>query len=263
MAETTTTTPYIGDSNKIINSSYLYETLQDFKTEHVDTKVDKVEGKGLSTNDYTSTEKTKLSGIATGAEVNQNAFSNITVGSTTIAADSKTDTLTLVAGSNITLTPDATNDKITIASTDTKYTHPSYTAKTSGLYKVTVDGTGHVSAASAVTKEDITALGIPGSDTNTITTCSTTGNGNAITAISATNGAITATKGATFLTAHPSITAGTNTTTTASPAFGGSFTAIGSLTKDTNGHVTAIETKTVTLPSLSFESTALDLSTLA
>ena len=66
-----------------------------------------------------STDKTKLNGIATGAEVNQNAFSNVTVGSTTISADSKTDTLTLVAGSNITLTPDATNDKITIASTAT------------------------------------------------------------------------------------------------------------------------------------------------
>ena len=51
--------------------------------------------------------------------------------------------------------------------TDTIYTHPSYTAKASGLYKVTVDGTGHVSAANAVTKSDITALGIPGSDTNT------------------------------------------------------------------------------------------------
>jgi len=34
------------------------------------TKVDKVEGKGLSTNDYTTSEKTKLGGIATGAQVN-------------------------------------------------------------------------------------------------------------------------------------------------------------------------------------------------
>ena len=46
-----------------------------------------------------------------------------------------------------------------------KYTHPSYTARASGLYKVTVDGTGHVSAATAATKSDITALGIPESDT--------------------------------------------------------------------------------------------------
>lgn len=71
-----------------------------------------------------ASDKSKLAGIATGAEVNQNAFSNVTVGSTTIAADGKTDTLTLVAGSNVTLTPDATNDKITIAATDTVYTHP-------------------------------------------------------------------------------------------------------------------------------------------
>lgn len=36
-----------------------------------DNFVAKVEGKGLSTNDYTTTEKTKLSGIATGAQVNK------------------------------------------------------------------------------------------------------------------------------------------------------------------------------------------------
>lgn len=46
---------------------------------------------------------------------NQNAFSNITVGSTTIAADSITDTLTLVAGSNIIITPNAANDKVTFS----------------------------------------------------------------------------------------------------------------------------------------------------
>ena len=36
----------------------------------LDGKVDKVSGKGLSTNDYTTAEKTKLSGIASGAQVN-------------------------------------------------------------------------------------------------------------------------------------------------------------------------------------------------
>lgn len=76
--------------------------------------VKKESGKGLSTNDYTTAEKTKLAGIAEGAN---------------------------------------------------KYVHPSYTAKTAGLYKVTVDGTGHVSAVTAVTKADITALGIPSTNT--------------------------------------------------------------------------------------------------
>ena len=50
---------------------------------------------------------------------NQNAFGNIKVGETTIAADSSEDTFEIVAGSNITLTPDDTNDKVTIAATDT------------------------------------------------------------------------------------------------------------------------------------------------
>lgn len=44
--------------------------------------------------------------------------------------------------------------------TDTKYTHPTHTSKTSGMYKITVDSLGHVSAATAVTKTDITGLGI-------------------------------------------------------------------------------------------------------
>lgn len=93
--------------------SYTMELLDD-TTVDLSGKVDKVEGKGLSTNDYTTAEKTKLEGVAEGAN---------------------------------------------------KYVHPSYTAKTSGLYKVTVDATGHVSAVAAVTKDDITALGIPGQDT--------------------------------------------------------------------------------------------------
>lgn len=70
-------------------------------------------------------------GVESGAEVNQNAFSNVKVGSTTIAADTKTDTLELVAGSNVTLTADATNDKITIDATDTTYSDA--TTTTSGL----------------------------------------------------------------------------------------------------------------------------------
>ena len=57
-----------------------------------------------------ASDKSKLDGIQSGAEVNQNTFSNVKVGNTTITADSKTDTLELVAGSNITLTPDEVND---------------------------------------------------------------------------------------------------------------------------------------------------------
>ena len=52
-----------------------------------------------------------------------------------------------------------------IADGANKYVHPSYTQQASGLYKVTVDNTGHVSAVAAVEKGDITALGIPAQDT--------------------------------------------------------------------------------------------------
>ena len=89
-----------------------------------------------------SADKTKLNGIATGAEVNQNAFSTVKVTqgstSTDVAADSKTDTVELVGGTNVTLTPDATNDKITISAKDTTYTFA--TGDANGQIKVTPSG---------------------------------------------------------------------------------------------------------------------------
>ena len=64
-------------------------------------------------------DKTKLDGVATGAEVNQNAFGNVSVGSTNLQADNKQDTLYIAAGSNISITADAANDKMTIGLTGT------------------------------------------------------------------------------------------------------------------------------------------------
>ncbi len=61
-------------------------------------------------------DKTKLNGIATAAEVNQNAFSNIAVsGQSTLVADSKIDTLTFVGGTNIVITTAAGSDQATWA----------------------------------------------------------------------------------------------------------------------------------------------------
>ena len=109
-------------------------------------KVDKVSGKGLSTNDYTTAEKNKLSGIASGAEVNQNAFSNVVVGTTTISADSKTDSLVLV-GDNVTITPDATNDKVTFAVANG-------TTSAKGLVQLT-DSTSSTSTTTAATPNSV------------------------------------------------------------------------------------------------------------
>ena len=72
------------------------------------------------------------------AYVNQNAFSKVKVGETTVTADTATDTLTL-AGSNVTLTPDATNDKVTIGITKANVVAAlGYTPPTADT-KVTVD----------------------------------------------------------------------------------------------------------------------------
>jgi len=45
------------------------------------------------------------------------------------------------------------------------YTHPAHTAHAKGFYKFASDGEGHVADAEKVTKEDITALGIPSENT--------------------------------------------------------------------------------------------------
>ena len=78
----------------------------------VSGKVDKVDGKGLSTNDYTTSEKTKLASITANATPNQNAFGQVNVGTTQIKADAEIDTLTIAAGDNISITGNADQDKV-------------------------------------------------------------------------------------------------------------------------------------------------------
>lgn len=71
----------------------------------------------------TSTERTNWNAAYThstathapsNAEKNQNAFSNVVVGNTTITADTTTDSLTIAAGTGISVAGDTTNDKVTI-----------------------------------------------------------------------------------------------------------------------------------------------------
>lgn len=66
---------------------------------------------------------------------------------------------------------------------NTAYTHATAkgSAFSSGLYKITTNSQGHVTAATAVTKADITGLGIPAQDTNTNTTYTLTKSGSTIT----------------------------------------------------------------------------------
>jgi ribosomal 50S subunit-recycling heat shock protein len=67
------------------------------------------------------TDKAKLDGIETGAEVNQNAFANIVVGDDTIAAGAKQATFNVAAGDNVTLNASTATNTLTITATDTTY----------------------------------------------------------------------------------------------------------------------------------------------
>lgn len=124
-----------------------------------------------------TSDKSKLNGIASGAEVNQNAFSNVVVGSTTIAADSKTDTLTLTAGSNITLTPNATNDSITISASGSSYSLPLASNRTRGGIKLSsstqggtpngITATSGRTYAVQINSSEQAVVNVPWTDTNT------------------------------------------------------------------------------------------------
>lgn len=144
--------------------------------------VAKEDGKGLSTNDYTDAEKTKLAGIEVHANYYKHptgaGYSHIPVGGssgqilrwsaagTAAWGEDKDTTYTAATTTTDGLMSAADKTKLNgITTGANKYTHPTYTAHASGLYKVTVNNTGHVSAATAVGKDDITALGIPAQDT--------------------------------------------------------------------------------------------------
>ena len=67
---------------------------------------------------YNGSDWTPLEANTGGGEANQNAFSNISVsGQSVVSADSTTDTVTFVAGSNMTITTNAGGDEVTFAST--------------------------------------------------------------------------------------------------------------------------------------------------
>lgn len=93
--------------------------------------------------------------VATGGEANQDAYSNIKVGSTTLAATSKTDTVEFAGSGLISVTGStAAGKKVTIG-----HSNPTGAAvKAAGFYKFATDAAGHATGLTAVAASDITAL---------------------------------------------------------------------------------------------------------
>lgn len=102
------------------------------------TKVDKIEGFGLSSNDYTTEEKNKLAGLS-----DPKPATTENNGLMSSADKAKLDGIE--AGAN-------------------NYTHPEYEAKQAGLYRISVDNTGHVATADKMTSEELTAEGVSPAD---------------------------------------------------------------------------------------------------
>ena len=106
------------------------------KTADLDEKVDKVSGKGLSTEDYTTDEKTKLAGIAEDA----NNYTLPTASAQTLGG--------VKVGTNLSIAADGT-----LKATDTTYNPatPTSSGLMSAADKVAVDGIGSASEAPDIT----------------------------------------------------------------------------------------------------------------
>lgn len=122
---------------------YLWQKIKNIFATQTDLsdKVDKEAGKGLSTNDYTTTEKDKLAGIASGAQVN--VIDTVKVNNTALTPSSKAVNVTVP-----TKTSDITNDSgfITIADV------PEGSAASSTTPKM--DGTAAVGSETAFARGD-------------------------------------------------------------------------------------------------------------
>ena len=107
------------------------------------------------TNTVNSNKSTIDNYTINGAKISTNPKITVTVGGSGNAV-----TTASFSGTVLTLTKGATYNN---------YSHPagSGASKSTGLSKFSTDSTSHISGVTAVTKSDITALGIPSSDTNT------------------------------------------------------------------------------------------------
>ena len=134
-------------------------------------------------------------------------FKTVTVGDTSIVADSATDTLTLEAGDNVTLTPDATNDKVTIAATDTTYS------------EATTDAAGLMSAADKTKLNGIATGANKTTVDSSLSSTSTNPVQNKVINTALGTKAPLASPALTGTPTAPTATAGTNTTQIATTAF--------------------------------------------
>lgn len=143
------------DDNFVIGTSLTADASIKLSSE-LTTKIDTAKSQSDTNKTNLESLTKRVDGIvATGGEANQDAYSNIKVGTTTLAATSKTDTVEFSGSSMITVVGSTVAGKKVTISHDTP---TGAAAKTAGFYKFATDSTGHATNLTAVTARDITEL---------------------------------------------------------------------------------------------------------
>ena len=162
------------------------------------------------------------------------AFKSIVVGGATITADDHKDSVELVAGANVTLSGDATNDKITINAVDTTYTAGAgislsgTTFSNSGVRSITQDSTdGHKLTIN--TNGTTATITIP--DNNTDTKVTSAANHYAPTAATGSELAVDASSTTSATWGTTALVTGVN------------------IQRDAKGHVTGVTVDSIRMPS--------------
>ena len=133
----------------------------------------------------------------------------------------------------------------------TAYAHTIQGAPTAARTLTLPDKTGTIAVTSDIPTVNNKTLTLKGDGTSVTTFTANASADTSFDVVAGSNVSVTAdatNKKITIASSHPTISTSTDTTSTASPAHGGTFTTVDSVTRDSNGHVTKINTKTVTLP---------------
>ena len=157
---------------------------------------------------------------------------NLTVGGVDRGNITETERVSFVGGTALDVAYSASNNVITFNHGDTSNVTNINESGTTFVQDLTFDTHGHVTAASS-------GSFTLGNGTLTVQGTGVLGGSGTFTANQSTANTISIT--------HDSVSK-SSTTSTATPGYGSTFTAIDSITTSTEGHVTAVNTKTVTIP---------------
>ena len=168
---------------------------------------------------------------------------NLTVGGVARGLITENERVSFIGGNAIDVAYSATNNSITFNHADTSGAGNVDNSGTNFVQDMVFDAYGHV--------QSVTSAGFTlGNGTLTVQGTGVLGGSGTFTANQSTAGTISI--------SHDNVSK-SSTTSTATPGYGSTFTAIDSITTSSEGHVTAVNTKTVTIPASDNTNTQLSV----